>query len=578
MLNYRLMTKYGESHDGNVPLAEYPRPQLVRDSYINLNGEWELTVLDRGATVKKCSIILPFPPESALSGVCDKDIAHRKHRELVYQRTFSVNGGFLRDITLLHIGAADQCCKVYLNGNLVGEHQGGYLPAEFDISRFITEGENRLQISVTDSLSYLYPTGKQRKKRGGIWYTPISGIWQTVWLESVDKNYIKNVYLTPDIDSRSIDIKVDCDAPFFEATVFYDGIELAHQTSAEKERCFTFVENDLHLWSPEEPSLYSLTLKTDGDKVSSYFAMRKFTSENGIFLLNNKPYFINGLLDQGYFSDGIYTPASYDAYRDDITAMKSLGFNTLRKHIKVEPMMFYHYCDKLGMLVLQDMVNVGRYSFFKDTVLPFAFKRKTLPYINVSKKQRKVFSAHSAAITDHLYSCPSVVYYTIFNEGWGQFDGDGIYRQLKADDGSRVYDSTSGWFWEKLSDVFSSHIYFKPITPPDDISGTWIVSEFGGYSCGCHGHIFNSSKEFGYRRFDDPKAFEEAFVKLYEEEIIGNMKNGLAGAIYTQLSDVEDEVNGILTYDRKVCKLNAEHILELNEKVYREFSKQHSDI
>lgn len=565
MLNYGMLTPYGKVLDIERVLPEYPRPQLVRDSYLNLNGRWGYSVNKTGdiSGAPQESIVVPFPPESVLSGVRRESA---KDEYLIYFKDFAVESGFIKDITLLHIGAADQSCEAFLNGIPVGQHEGGYLPFSFDVSGAIRAGSNSLVIRVRDGMNYSYPTGKQRKKRGGIWYTPVSGIWQTVWLESVSAGYVRDIRLTPDIDRRCVGIEIDSDSDSLEVTLTAGGRVISDTVTDKHSFELTITEAELNLWSPEQPFLYGLTVRAGADRVTSYFAMRKFTVGGRHFLLNNKPYFVNGLLDQGYFSDGIYTPASYDAYRDDIMSAKRLGFNTLRKHIKLEPMRFYFLCDTLGMLVLQDMVNVGRYSFFKDTILPFAGRRRGKPYINVNKKQREMFTSHCLATQKLLYNCPCVVYYTIFNEGWGQFDGDGLYSLLKDADPTRVYDATSGWFREKRSDVVSEHIYFKPIKLSRE-DRTVIVSEFGGYSYNCPGHVFNTDKMFGYRKFSDLQAFGDAFAALYENEVLPNIKNGLAGAIYTQLSDVEDETNGILTYDRQVCKPQPDRVLPLMRRI-----------
>lgn len=564
MLNYGLLTAYGEKLDGKSVLPEYPRPQLRRDSYLNLNGEWEYAINKSGAIPRSFdgNIIVPFPLESCLSGV-RRELGAEEY--LIYSRSFDVPEGFIRDITLLHIDAADCCCEVELNGVPIGSHEGGYLPAQYDASTAIRTGQNTLAVIVRDATSADYPIGKQSRKRGGIWYTPVSGIWQTVWLESVCSGHVEEIKITPDIGKKSVRLEVkSASEAEAEIVVLAEGKVVFECRTAE--RCIEISIDDARLWSPEEPFLYDLTVQLGDDKVTSYFAMREFTVSDGHFLLNGRQYFVNGVLDQGYFNDGIYTPASYDAFRDDISAMKALGFNALRKHIKIEPMMFYYYCDTLGMLVLQDMVNVGKYSFFKDSVLPFAGLRGKRPYVTVSEKQKKRFSEAAAQTVKYLHNCPSVVYYTVFNEGWGQFDGDGLYKIIKALDPTRVCDATSGWFRETLSDVRSEHIYFKPIKLKKS-SRTIIVSEFGGYSHSCPDHVFNSEKTFGYKKFGDIQSLEDAFCALYENEILGNLKNGLAGAVYTQVSDVEDETNGILTYDRRICKLSPQRIRPLMERI-----------
>lgn len=565
MLNYSLLTPYAENLNRETPLKEYPRPQLRRDSYLNLNGQWKLAFSESGDidAAPQYRITMPFPPESCLSEVMRTP---RKGEYLIYRREFSLPEDFCRDITLLHVGAADQICEVFCNGQLAARHEGGYLPFTADLTRLLKSGRNTLVLRVRDDLDYLFPTGKQRRQRGGIWYSPISGVWQTVWLESVSRDYVKGVKITPDVVRGCVNLEIDSDCDGFAVTAL-DG----EQAFFSKSGCGHSVAIEIpaermKLWSPESPFLYGLVIETPHDRVSSYFAMRSFRADGKRFLLNGKPYFVNGLLDQGYFSDGIYTPADYAAYRDDILTAKKLGFNALRKHIKVEPLMFYHLCDRLGILVLQDMVNVGRYSLIKDSALPLAGFKRRLPWVAVSKAQQAVFTAHSLELQRHLYNCPCVVYYTIFNEGWGQSDADGEYERLKNADPTRVYDATSGWFRAKRSDVASEHIYFKPIRLKKE-DKTLIVSEFGGYSHRCGGHIFNDKNNFGYRGYNSLAELEDGFIALFENEILANLDNGLAGAIYTQLSDVEDETNGILTYDRRVCKLSAERIEPLMRQI-----------
>ena len=318
---------------------------------------------------------------------------------------------------------------------------------------------------------------------------------------------------------------------------------------------------------------FELTIKNNDDEIKTYFAMRKLSVKDNKLLLNNKPYFIHGLLDQGYFSDGIYTPVSYQAYKDDILTMKELGFNCLRKHIKIEPMMFYHYCDKYGMIVFQDFVNNGKYNFIIDTAFPTVF-RKNNTFINklksVKKAQKEIFEKSSIDTLNYLYNVPSILYYTIFNEGWGQHDADNYYHLVKSIDNTRVIDSTSGWFKENYSDVESLHVYFKKIKLSKSIKPI-IVSEFGGYAYKEENHVFNDKKEYGYKKLKTKEDFNEAIKKLYENDIIDNIKNNLCGAIYTQVSDVEDEINGLLTYDRKVLKVNKETMIEIKNKIDKEF-------
>ncbi len=548
---------------GEVPFAEYPRPQLVRDSYLCLNGQWKLKIRRDKRAVADSTVTVPFPPESAASG-CDKPI--RLGDELTYTRTFSLPEGFKKDRVLLHFGAVDQQASVFVNDIAVGPQGGGYLPFLFDITDALCEGENELRVVVTDPLDLDLPHGKQRKKRGGMWYTPISGIWQTVWLESVPREYIRSLRITPTLDSVTVEVfggtKKKCLTLDGKAYPF------------EGDRITLTIDNPVH-WSPETPHLYDFMLQAGEDTVASYFALRTLSvgEVNGTprLLLNGKPYFFNGLLDQGYFADGIYLPSSEEGYRFDVRLTKALGFNTLRKHIKIEPEVFYHECDKQGVIVFQDMVNNGRYSFLLDTALPTIGFRHCLPRRR-SKLQRAVFEGYARATVAHLYNHPCVCYYTIFNEGWGQFDADRVYRELKAFDGTRIWDATSGWFFGKESDVQSEHVYFKPVRLKAG-DKPLVLSEFGGYSCKIAGHAFNLDKTYGYRHFDTPEDLTAALAALYRDEIIPAVRNGLCGAILTQLSDVEDEVNGFVTYDRQVVKVDEATMRAVNAEVMAAFEK-----
>ncbi len=561
-----LSTEYQkELASSNVPFSEYPRPSLRRESYLCLNGEWEFGILSKKGEIKHDGkIILPFAPESMISGV-------QKHIDkgdlLIYQTTFELNADFICDKVLLHFGAVDQIANVYINDKCVGENVG-VLPFSFDVTEFIKVGQNKIKVVAKDDLDKDIPYGKQSNKRGGMWYTKISGIWQTVWLESVPNNYIEKIKITPDLNG--ITLKVFGGEQQKTATV----CGKTYKFSGESVRID--VENPI-LWSVENPYLYDICIESGKDKVYSYFGLRKVEIKEfkgkKMIALNGKPIFLNGVLDQGYFSDGIYLPASPKAYEDDILAMKKLGFNVLRKHIKLEPELFYYYCDKLGMLVFQDMINSGKYSFIIDTALPTVFLKKGITH-RASKKRKEQFTKTCKGIIDNLYNNPSVVYYTIFNEGWGQFDTKNNYRYLKSLDNSRVYDTTSGWFKSKHTDVESDHVYFKKIKPKSVKDNPWLVTEFGGYSYKIKEHSFNLDKTYGYKHFYSEQEFENAILDLYQNQILPCIKNGLNGCIITQLSDVEDETNGFITYDRKVLKVQPSKLFETNEMIKKEFAKR----
>jgi len=548
---------------GDVPFADYPRPQLMRDSYLCLNGKWTMNIRRDKRAVETCTVTVPFPPESAASG-CDKPI--RPTDTLEYMRTFSLPTGFVKDRVILHIGAVDQEASVFVNGMTVGPRGGGYLPLSWDITDALCEGENELRVVVTDPLDPDIPYGKQRKKRGGMWYTPISGIWQTVWLESVPKRYIRSLRIIPTLDSVTVKVF----GGTAEKCLTLDGREYRFEGDS-----ITLTIDDPVHWSPENPHLYDFTLRSGEDTVTSYFALRTLSvgEVNGTprLLLNGKPYFFNGLLDQGYFADGIYLPSSEEGYRFDVRLTKELGFDTLRKHIKIEPEVFYYECDKQGVIVFQDMVNNGRYSFLLDTALPTIGLRQRLPRRR-SKRQRAVFEGYARATVAHLYNHPCVCCYTIFNEGWGQFDADGMYRKLKALDPTRIWDTTSGWFFGKESDVQSEHVYFRPVKLKAG-KRPLVLSEFGGYSCAIEGHMFNPQKVYGYRLFDTPQALTQGLLSLYRDEILPAVRNGLCAAILTQLSDVEDEVNGFVTYDRQVVKVDTAAMRAVNEELTAAFEE-----
>ncbi len=544
---------------------EYPRPQFKRDSYFPLNGKWQLSVSRKNGNENLGEITVPYPPESRISGI-EREL--KSDEKYIYSKVFTLPENFNKGKVLLHFGAVDQKCAVSINGTKVGENVGGYLPFLFDITDFVADGENELTVVVTDTLDRELPYGKQRHDRGGMWYTPTSGIWQTVWLESVPKTHIESLKITPSLDSVNIKV-VGGEATKKLAIHFEDGDKTYDFSGDELTVC---IENP-KLWSPETPYLYNFTLTCGEDTVDSYFALRTISvnTRNGkpFICLNGKPYFFNGLLDQGYYSDGIYTPFSPDGFVFDITEMKKLGFNTLRKHIKVEPDLFYYYCDKLGMIVFQDMVNSGKYNFFIDTALPTIGLKKGISH-KATKYRKEQFEKTAFSMMDMLYNHPCVCYYTIFNEGWGQYDADGVYEKCKLHDPTRVYDATSGWFWEKNTDVKSEHIYFKPLKFKQT-DKPLVLSEFGGYSCKIKEHSFNLSKTYGYRFFEETEKFQTALFDLYLNEVIPSFKNGLCATILTQVSDVEDETNGLLTYDRQVLKVDSEKCAEVMEKVEKAF-------
>jgi len=564
----RLLSERGEVAN-ETDWQIYPRPQMVRDSFLSLNGKWDFAFGGKAPERYDYSITVPFPPQSILSGI---EQNFKADEFLYYRKRFTLPEGFKKARVLLHIGACDQEADVYLNGRFAGRNSGGYNSFTIDITPLLREDENEHMIRATDDpSSTLLPYGKQREKRGGMWYTPISGIWQSVWLESVGEHYIENMSITTEKNRVCIKLKGAS-----EGKITFENQGKETEIPFKNAEANFSVESP-KMWSPESPYLYPIKIEAEGDTVKSYFALRDLTvgQVNGKprLLLNGKPYFFHGLLDQGYFSDGIYTPASPQSYADDILAAKSMGFNTLRKHIKIEPQIFYYYCDKLGMIVFQDMVNNGNYSFIRDTALPtVGLKRRNDKRLHKNEAARKAFTDGMYATLDQLKNHPSVCYWTIFNEGWGQFCADEMYQKLRTSDPTRFIDSASGWFYPKNSDVESPHVYFKPIKLKP-LDKPIVVSEFGGYAHKIKEHSFNPNKEFGYRHYDNADDLYKGLEELYYDQVIPAMEKGLCGCIYTQLSDVEDETNGLLTYDRKIQKISSEKMAKIAEKLYAEYRK-----
>ena len=554
---------------GDVPHSEYPRPLMERDSYLPLNGKWDFSVTSDGKAPNYGEkILVPFPPESALSGIGrvfeDGSFYH-------YRRLFSLPDGFNVGRVILHFGAVDRECEVFVNGRSVGTHSGGYIPFSFDITELL-EAENTLEVKAYDKLGdFLMPYGKQKIKRGGMWYTPVSGIWQSVWIESVAERHIVSLDCTADLAGADIRVTTSRGG-VAEITVHTEEGDIV--CSTDEVGCARLDIPSPRHWSPEEPYLYRYTVRYGADEVRSYFGLRtvEIGEVNGIkrMLLNGRPYFYNGLLDQGYWSDGLFLPASEDGYAQDVECAKSLGFNMLRKHIKIEPQRFYYDCDRLGIAVFQDMVNNGRYSFFFDTALPTVLTKHRLnSFAHRNKKQRAEFLRAMEETVALLKNHPSIVLWTVFNEGWGQFDADNVARKLRKLDNTRHIDTASGWYISRENEFDSRHVYFKRFKA-GKVAKPLYLSEFGGYSYKPEGHVFNTENTYGYRMFEDADEYADAVERLFEEELVPAVAKGLCAAVYTQLSDVEDETNGIITYDRKVVKLRANRMREIAERIKNE--------
>ncbi len=549
----KLMTPQGENLKGTA-WTVYPRPQMKRESYLNLNGPWDFAVgnpVFEGKTIR-----VPFCPESKLSGV---EQHFEEGAALWYRRTVVLPENFNRGRVLLHIGAADQVADVWVNGRQAGHHEGGYEAFSVDITEHLAQ-ENEIRICCHDDLKDLsFPYGKQDENRGGMWYTPVSGIWQSVWMESVPETYIEKLTIT----NRGASVIIDTGLNL-PGTVTVAGLG----SYALEQGKVTITPENPHFWSPEDPYLYEAVVEVGADQVETYFALRtleiKKVGKYQRLCLNGKPYFFHGLLDQGYWPEGLLTAPSPESYANDILAMKRLGFNTLRKHIKVEPEEFYYQCDKLGMVVFQDMVNNGRYDYLRDTILPTILpssqKMKDTRWLRVPEKTKQRFFDGMKATVGQLGNHPCICYWTVFNEGWGQFDGDRGYEVLRSLDDTRFIDATSGWFRQGKTDVDSRHVYFRKITQTAE-DKPLVVSEFGGYAYKVGGHTFNPDKEYGYGSYQDLAGFGKAVAELYLDQVVPCIRRGLCAAIYTQVSDVEDEINGLRTYDRKVEKLTPEQML-----------------
>ena len=542
-----LFTVPGENLTG-TPWNQYPRPRMRRDSFLNLNGKWEFSVNEPNFSGK--TILVPFCPESALSGVKEH---YPEGTPLWYRRSFVLPEHFNRGRVLLHIGAADQIAEVMVNGQHLCRHEGGYDSFTVDITAALQE-VNELTVCCWDDLNnQSFPYGKQvlPEKRGGMWYTPVSGIWQSVWLESVPETYIRKL----NVENRGSSVTITTEPAL-------NGFVKVPELGAYplENGSVTITPEHPRYWSPEDPYLYHFTIAAGEDRIESYFAIRtlevKKIGEYPRLCLNGKPYFFHGLLDQGYWPESLLTPPAPDSYADDILAMKSLGFNTLRKHIKVEMEEFYYQCDKLGMIVWQDMVNNSDYNFLRDTALPtVGIQKRDDRNWHLQPGHREGFFRSAEAMVGQLKNHPCICLWTIFNEAWGQFDSDNVFNWFRTLDDTRFIDTTSGWFRREKSDVDSRHVYFRKVKLRGDGKKPLILSEFGGKTFKAEGHVFNPDKSYGYGSCSTLEQLNGAVRKLYMEEVLPCIEKGLCAAIYTQVSDVEDEINGLLTYDRKICKL-----------------------
>lgn len=586
------MTQWGNTIDKDNVLQEYPRPNLVRESYLNLNGLWEYAISrSKEVTSYDGKILVPFSPETYLSGV---ERIVKPEEYLHYRKTFSVPDDFVRERVLLHFGAVDQECEVYLNGIYIGDHRGGYLPFRFEVTNQLQKGVNTLTLRVKDRTEYApHARGKQKLikkgKMSSLFYTPQSGIWKTVWMESVPELYIEDLKITPLFDEKAVKFYVCAKRrEEMDLKILADGKTIVSVTARSNEEVVVSIPN-MHPWTTEDPYLYDVKITLGNDQVSSYFGMRKVSVERdgrGIlrFFLNHKPFFYNGILDQGYWPEGLMTAPSDAALIYDIRKLKELGYNTIRKHVKVETERFYYHCDRLGMMVWQDMPNGGGdYRMWFVTYLPNGLEwlGRTVKdhhyrlFQRSDKAGRKQYYEDLEGMISLLYHHPSIAVWVPFNEGWGQFDASEATARIRNLDHTRLVNEACGWYDQHGGDIYSIHNYLRKlkVKAKDRVVA---LTEYGGYTCPVRSHMA-CEKKFGYQHYHSEQELTENYRRLWKEEIFPNIERGLSGIIYTQISDIEEEINGLMTYDRQVSKFNEEVIRTLNQRLYQYFEKITAD-
>lgn len=577
----KIRTPWAEQIDVNNVWKEYPRPIMERTAWKNLNGLWSYAVKPKGEaqpTKWDGEILVPFCIESSLSGV-GKTLGDKN--ELWYNRTFTVPAQWKKQNVLLHFGAVDWKADVWVNDVKVGSHTGGYVPFSFDITQALKAGENKLTVRVWDPTDRGYqPRGKQVCNPDGIWYTPVSGIWQTVWLEPVAPMHIENLRILPNVDANTVTVtvqkSVECPAMMAEVKVLDGGKLVATARGINNEPVEVRMPADVKLWSPDSPFLYDLevTIYKDGkpvDSVKSYAAMRKISTkrdDNGIvrMQLNNKDLFQFGPLDQGWWPDGLYTAPSYEAMIFDIDKTKEWGFNMIRKHIKVEPAAWYTYCDRKGIIVWQDMPSGDRnpewqmHQYFTGTEL----KR--------SAESEACYRKEWKEIMDFLYSYPCICTWVPFNEAWGQFKTPEIAEWTKQYDPSRLVNPASGGNFYHCGDIVDLHNYPGPRMYLYDGERANVLGEYGGIGLALEGHLWQPDRNWGYVQFKNSKEVTDEYVK-FGNELLKYIKQGFTAAVYTQTTDVEIEVNGVMTYDRKVMKMDEKRLRKMNDEIVNSLNR-----
>lgn len=577
----RISTQWSEQVNPDNVLPEYPRPIMERTEWKNLNGLWDYAIIEKGKhtpSVFDGKILVPFAVESSLSGV-GKTVGAEK--ELVYRRSFDVPSSWKGKRVLLHFGAVDWKTDVWVNDVKVGSHTGGFTPFSFDITEALQGKNNTLLVKVWDPTDKGYqPRGKQVSRPEGIWYTPVTGIWQTVWLEPVSESYIQDLRITPDIDNSLLSLKAlvkDATSKDLVEVKVFDGQQLVAQGKSINGECVQVaMPENAKLWSPESPFLYTLkvSLKQGGklvDEVSSYAAMRKYSSKrdvNGIVRLelNNKPLFQFGPLDQGWWPDGLYTAPTDEALLYDIQKTKDFGFNMIRKHIKVEPARWYTYCDKLGIIVWQDMPSGDRNPEWQNRKYFEGTEMKR------SAESEACYRKEWKEIMDALYSYPCIGTWIPFNEAWGQFKTPEIVEWTKQYDPTRLVNPASGGNHYTCGDMLDLHNYPAPELYLYDAQRATVLGEYGGIGWVVQGHIWEPDRNWGYIQFNSSKEVTDEYVK-YAEKLYDLIPRGFSAAVYTQTTDVEVEVNGLMTYDRKVIKLDEKRVREINRKLCESLNK-----
>ena len=570
----KIKTEWANKVNPKQVLPEYPRPIMERKEWKNLNGLWNYAIQEVGKSAPAKydgQILVPFAVESSLSGVM-KEVGAKN--ELWYNTTFNIESNWKGQNILLHFGAVDWKTEVWLNGVKIGSHTGGYTPFSFDITPFITGTTQQLTVKVWDpSNEGTQPRGKQVKNPEGIWYTPVTGIWQTVWIEPVNKKNITTIKTTPNIDQNVISMKPEVSGASYgdviEVTVYDDSKTIATGKASVGEN-LEIVLNNPKLWSPESPFLYKTNVKliSNGkvvDQVKSYFAMRKIGSKrdaNGVLRmqLNNKDYFQFGPLDQGWWPDGLYIAPTDEALKYDIVKTKELGFNMIRKHVKVEPERWYTHCDELGILVWQDMPSGDEQPIWQDKKYFEGTELQRTP------KSEEIYKKEWKAIMDHLYSYPSIVVWVPFNEAWGQFKTVEITEWTKNHDPSRLVNSSSGGNHFQTGDILDLHKYPGPELYLYDARRITVLGEYGGIGLPLEGHLWKANDNWGYIKFKNATEVTNEYIK-YAKELKKLVKTGFSAAVYTQTTDVEGEVNGFMTYDRKVDKMDFEKVRTINKEV-----------